>query len=108
MGAYCEALAGALVECALPEAIEVVEWIDQPVSVKAGGGYVNNGHLLCRLCGIVCNGISAGDDEAVIGVHAHVGTLAHIVDEQADVSQGMVFALARCAYDVDVVFVLCQ
>ena len=53
-------------------------------------------------------GYPAGDEDAVIGIGTYIGSGAEIVDEQADISQGMVFTLSRGTDDGDAAFTLRQ
>ena len=68
-------------------------------------GEVDDGYLLSGMAweGM---GILAGNKDAVIGISAYIGSGAQVVDEQADVSQCMVFTLARGADDGDMAFAL--
>ena len=68
---------------------------------------VDDGYLLSGMAWEGA-GTPAGDEDAVIGIGTYIGSGAEIVDEQADISQGMVFTLARGTDDGDAAFALRQ
>lgn len=98
---------GAFVECALPPVGEVAEGIDQFFAMQTVCSEVDDGYLLSGMAWEGA-GTPAGDEDAVIGIGTYIGSGAEIVDEQADISQGMVFTLARGTDDGDAAFTLRQ
>lgn len=98
---------GAFVECALPPVGEVAEGIDQFFAMQTVCSEVDDGYLLSGMAWEGA-GTPAGDEDAVIGIGTYIGSGAEIVDEQADISQGMVFTLARGTDDGDAAFILRQ
>ena len=74
---------------------------------QAVGGEVDDGDLLPGTTSKGA-GTPAGDENAVICIGAYVCSGTHVVDEQTDVAQRMVFALARGAHNGDMALALLQ
>ena len=89
---------GTFVESALPPVGEVAERIYQTKPMQVAGIEVDDGYLLSRPAGKgTCD--PARDKDAMVCIGTNIGSSTHIVHEQADVSQSMVFAFAGGAYD---------
>ena len=66
--------------------------------MQVAGIEVDDGYLLPRPAGKgTC--VPARDKDTMVCVGTNIGSCTHIVHEQADVSQGVVFAFAGGAYD---------
>ena len=91
----------------MPPVGEVAEGIDQFFAMQTVCSEVDDGYLLSGMAWEGA-GTPAGDEDAVIGIGTYIGSGAEIVDEQADISQGMVFTLSRGTDDGDAAFTLRQ
>lgn len=91
----------------MPPVGEVAEGIDQSFVMQTVCSEVDDGYLLSGMAWEGA-GTPAGDEDAVIGIGTYIGSGAEIVDEQADISQGMVFTLSRGTDDGDAAFTLRQ
>lgn len=91
----------------MPPVGEIAEGIDQSFAMQTVCSEVDDGYLLSGMAWEGA-GTPAGDEDAVIGIGTYIGSGTEIVDEQADISQCMVFTLARGTDDGDAAFALRQ
>ena len=87
--------------------VKSLRGIGQSFAMQTVCSEVDDGYLLS---GMVWEGAGtpAGDEDAVIGIGTYIGSGTEIVDEQADISQCMVFTFARGTDDGDAAFTLRQ